>query len=451
MKIWRNLSVADTIFSRTLLLVLATVLLLTAANIAIIVFRGPPISAPLSAYEIARLLQHKAVAKPTQNITLSVIDRSPNWQTSRGVDALFAQGIASHLDLPAASIRVHRSNRGQRDDWMNSTLAREFQLYHEDDQFNPIMLGDFQVAMKQPSGYWLLLSSGSGQFQTWQIRTTLFFLLSLLMILPIAWFFSSRLSGPIRIFGEAAEKLGRRHQTEVVEAKGPVEIRRAASAMNEMQQRLTAYLAERSSMVGAIAHDLRTPLSRLRFLLAPAPDELRTKVEAEVAEMEALIAAILDFVQNEGRLGTQEPIELGLLVEGIVDDFADMHHDVLFESGAQVTVSGDPPLLRRLFANLISNAVTYGKSARVSVRAEEGWAIVDIADEGPGLRDADRDRVFLPFFRAESSRSRSTGGIGLGLAIVKAVVETHGGTVDLFNRDAGGLCARVKLPIRQIG
>jgi two-component system OmpR family sensor kinase len=446
---WRSrLRLADTIFSRTLLLVLATVLLLTIGNITIIVLRGPPMNAPLTAYELARVVRGKPIAKPNQHFTRSTLDVAPRWKAESARDKLLAGVIASHLGLPASDVVVRRQPDRPWRGPMDSILDQEFQLYSPDHQFNPTIFGDFQLAVRQPDGSWLsLASSDSGAFRSWQARTAWSFLLSLLLIVPIAWIFSSRIARPIRAFGEAAERLGRRHQAGMVEMEGPIEIRRAALAINEMQQRLTSYLAERSSMVGAIAHDLRTPLSRLRFLIAPASNELRLKAEAEVAEMEALIAAILDFVQNEGRPRTEESIELSLLIEGVVDDFADLGYDVSFESTGNVAVCGDAPLLKRLFVNLISNAINYGKCARVSLRVEDGEAIADIVDEGPGLGQADLDRVFLPFFRAEGSRSRATGGMGLGLAIVKTVVETHGGSVQMINRDSGGLCARVTLPI----
>ena len=139
-----------------------------------------------------------------------------------------------------------------------------------------------------------------------------------------------------------------------------------------MQARLQRYISERTSVVGAIAHDLRTPLSRLHFHLKSAPDELKHKAAEEIAEMEAMIAATLEFVQNEGRRQPSEPIDLGLLVEGVVDDLTDLGHQAKLLNGATAVVRGDAVLLKRLFANLILNAVTYGNRAEVNVARNNG-------------------------------------------------------------------------------
>jgi two-component system OmpR family sensor kinase len=198
--------------------------------------------------------------------------------------------------------------------------------------------------------------------------------------------------------------------------------------------------------VGALAHDFRTPLSRLHFHLASAPEDVRAKAEAEIAEMEQMIAATLEFVENETRAHPREAVDLTLLVEGVVDDLADLGRDVRLGRAAPATVIGDAILLKRLFANLINNAVTYGHRALVTVDCGKGQAAVEVLDEGPGLSAADLERAFEPFYRAESSRNRSTGGMGLGLAIVRAAAQRHGGTVTLANRPQGGLSARVTLP-----
>ena len=217
-----------------------------------------------------------------------------------------------------------------------------------------------------------------------------------------------------------------------------------------MQARIRGYVLERTSMVGAIAHDLRTPLSRLKFHVASAPEPLRAKLEAEIDEMEQMIAASLEFAEAEARPQTRELIDLPLLVEGVVDDLSDLGKSVTLKRTEPATVAGDPLLLKRLFRNLINNAVTYGGHGRVSVQRQDGSVIVDIDDDGEGLDATSLDRAFEPFYRAESSRNRMTGGMGLGLAIVKAAAVSHGGDVELSNRSEGGLRARVSLPLEHI-
>ncbi|HZU52126.1 MAG TPA: ATP-binding protein, partial [Sphingomicrobium sp.] len=223
----------------------------------------------------------------------------------------------------------------------------------------------------------------------------------------------------------------------------------AAEALNDMQARIRGYIVERTSVVGAIAHDLRTPLSRLKFHLdlAPVDEPFRRRLEAEIDEMEQMIAASLQFAGAEARAQVHERIDLTLLVEGIIDDLTDLGSPVSLKDAEPTIVVGDPLLLKRLFTNLINNAVTYGSRALVSIQHDCERAIVDVDDEGPGLEGASLDRAFEPFYRAESSRNRMTGGMGLGLAIVKAAANSHGGDVELRNRAEGGLRARVSLPL----
>jgi two-component system OmpR family sensor kinase len=257
------------------------------------------------------------------------------------------------------------------------------------------------------------------------------------------------LTAPIRAFAEAAERLGRDPQAPALTLEGPAEIGGAARAFNDMQERLRRYVEDRTTMIGAIAHDLRTPLTRLAFRLeAGAPEELRAKAAGDIAEMEAMIAAALAFVRDAGRPAARELLELRSLLESIADDMAATGADVMVESGPAVVIHGDPVGLRRLFSNLIVNAVKYGGGrAWASIRQEGERAIVEVEDDGPGLPHVELDRVFEPFYRAERSRSRETGGIGLGLAVVRAVALAHGGEVSLENRHEGGLRARVILPL----
>jgi signal transduction histidine kinase len=298
-----------------------------------------------------------------------------------------------------------------------------------------------------PDGRWRIVArAGQDRLERWQAGNVATTLLSVLIVGLLAWLFSSRLARPIRAFALAAEKVGRRKQLTPVEVRGPAEIRRAAEAVNDMQRRIAGYVAERTSVVGAIAHDLRTPLTRLAFLLASAPEDLRRKGEVQIEEMERMIASTLEFVEDETRERPREPVDLALLVEGVVDDLADTGRAVTLAGVEPATVQGDAMLLKRLFSNLIVNAVTYGDRARVTVRSGGGWATVEVADSGPGLSARDLERAFEPFYRAEGSRNRATGGLGLGLAIVKAAAQRHGGDVTLENRPEGGLSACVRLP-----
>lgn len=443
----REFGWADSILSRTVLLLVATVLLLTLVNVGIILLRAPPSNAPLTAQELARVIQGRPIAKQHEAKLSASVSLPPQFRAGSTVD-LVGLAIAKVLRRPPEDVRVVREPARVPGPDFQKQLRREYELYNADGQFNPSLFGPFQIAVRQRDGSWLLLQSTSpNPFANWQLSTIVRFLLSVLVVIPIAWIFARRLAEPIRSFGVAADRIGRRRQAEAVKVEGPAEIRQAAKAINEMQLRLQGYVAERASMVGAIAHDLRTPLSRLNFHLANAPDALRAKAEAEMNEMEEMIAATLDFVRSEGQQHLREPVDLALLVEGVVDDFADLGHDVQLSGVMRATILGDAILLKRLFANLLTNALTYGTRAEVALTVAAGKARVVIADEGPGLRDEDLQRVFEPFYRGESSRNRATGGLGLGLAIVKAAASAHDAEIRISNRMEGGLLAEFLIDV----
>lgn len=200
-------------------------------------------------------------------------------------------------------------------------------------------------------------------------------------------------------------------------------------------------------MVGAIAHDLRTPLTRLRFRIEAAPEELRGKMSSDLDEMEAMISATLAFVRDATQASHRTKLELSSLLESLVDELAETGKQARVDHAEKVVLEGDPISLKRMFANLIENAIKYGGQARVRVYADGPSAVVEIEDDGPGVPVAELERVFEPFYRREPSRSRETGGIGLGLAVVRTVARAHGGDAELQNRKGGGLTARVRLPL----
>lgn len=314
----------------------------------------------------------------------------------------------------------------------------------EEDHF---VIAPFQVGVRQPDGRWTVVRSQPVLVSDWQKRVALWFVLSAIAMAPVVWIFARRLAQPIGLFANAAERLGRDPRAEPLELTGPAEIRVAATAFNGMQQRLRRYVEDRTAMVGAIAHDLRTPLTRLRFRIEGLPDEQRSKMEYDIDQMEEMISAALTFVRDASRPGERTPLELSSLLESLCDEMAETGAATEVASGEKVVLEGDPMALRRLFSNLLENAVKFGGRARARVFREASNAIVEIEDDGPGIPPQDREKVFEPFYRREPSRSRQTGGIGLGLAVVRSIARGHGGDVDLVNRSGGGLTARVQLPL----
>jgi signal transduction histidine kinase len=438
----------DTIFGRTVLLLFGVILLLTAINVGIILLRPPPRDVPLDSQEVARLLQGREIAKAPGDLVSSRSATPPDIVEARRSDALVAGALARYLRVRRDDVRFRRTgDLPEQLAHLDGQIEREAQLY-SGLEFDPLVVGPFEAALRLPSGEWRALSRlERDPWLSWRASTVLRVLLSMLVVLPVGWWFARKLARPIHAFAAAAEKVGQGREVEPVAVEGPAEVRLAAHAVNDMQTRLDRYLVERTSVVGAVAHDLRTPLARLNFHLADAPEAMRTKAEGEIAEMEQMIAATMDFVQNETRTRVRERLDLALLVEGVVDDFADLGRPVVLAKSEPAIVRGDPLLLKRMFANLVNNALAYGQRASIELVTTDGQAVVDVLDEGPGLSQDELARAFEPFYRAERSRNRATGGIGLGLAIVKAAATAHGGDVELANRSKAGLRARVLLPL----
>ncbi len=335
---------------------------------------------------------------------------------------------------PFADRRVFRSIR----DRMAREGVREEHFF----------VAPFDIGVRRPDGSWAVVRPQPAfGLDPWQIRIALWFVLTALAMAPVAYVFARRLSSPIKLFADAAERLGRDPRAPPLELKGPSEIGVAVRAFNDMQERLRRYVEDRTAMVGAIAHDLRTPLTRLRFRIEGLPDDQRAKMSADIDQMEEMISAALTFVRDASRPGERTPLELSSLLESLCDEMAETGRDTEVTSGEKVVLEGDPMALRRLFSNLLENAVKFGGRARTRVFRDANSAVVEIEDDGPGIPPSDREKVFEPFYRSEPSRSRQTGGIGLGLAVVRSIARGHGGDVDLINRIGGGLTARVQLPL----
>ena len=312
---------------------------------------------------------------------------------------------------------------------------------------NPLVFDDFTAALEQSPGQWIIVSPKPDPFPfVWQARIVAWFLICLALFGPAGYLFARRLVSPITAFAQAADRLGRDPRASLVELAGPAEIGVAARAFNEMQARLKRYVDDRTTMIGAISHDLRTPLTRIRFKMEGAPKELRAAVGSDIDQMEAMISAALAFVHDASRPHERETLDLLSVLECVVDDARSGGGDVALLDAEPLAIDGDALSLQRLFANLVDNAVKYGREARVDMNAEDGEAVVRIVDAGPGLPQAELDRVFEPFYRTEPSRNRDTGGIGLGLAVARSVARAHGGDVTLTS-SATGLTAEVRLPL----
>lgn len=274
----------------------------------------------------------------------------------------------------------------------------------------------------------------------WPYRLLASILLLLAAVITVSLIAVRWATRPLKTLGDAADELGRNINRPPLAETGPAEVAQAARAFNTMQSRLAAYLRERTAVLAAMSHDLKTPITRLRLRAELLQDaELRDKFERDLREMEEMVASALDFLRGMDNGETPRPMDINALLESLQSDLRETGGVVTIEGRAEYPYPGRPQALKRCLANLLENAIKYGKTARVVVNDGGGGLQISILDEGPGIPPEHLDRVFEPYYRVEGSRSRDTGGTGLGLAIAKNIAELHGGRIEIRNRPQGGL------------
>jgi signal transduction histidine kinase len=282
----------------------------------------------------------------------------------------------------------------------------------------------------------------------WSFR----FGLSMLVMLSAVVVFSAivvhQLTRPLAQFARASQRLGTDIKAPPLPERGPVEIRLATQAFNQMQSRIRRFIEDRTQMIAAISHDLGTPIARMRLRAEFVNDaEQQQKMLADLDDMEKMVFSALSFARDDS---TREPVakvDFRTLLHRVCDDIGDAGFKVSLnlDSGA-IPYNCRPVALRRALNNLVENAAKYGQVAEVSLIERTGAIVVRIDDNGPGIPEDLREDVFKPFFRLETSRNRETGGTGLGMTVARTIIRAHGGDIKLTNREEGGLRMEVSLP-----
>ena len=308
---------------------------------------------------------------------------------------------------------------------------------------------DLQVAVPLQDGHWLSFATAvpaTGPSFSRQFLVSMALMAAILF--GVSVWVVRRVTTPLASLSAAAERLGGDLNVPPLVETGTVEMRQASRAFNRMQARLRSLLEDRTRMLAAISHDLRTPLTLLRLRAENVGDAAeREKTLAIIAEMDAMVAETLRFARDEAASESRRRTDLTVLLASVIDDAVDMGAPVSMAPAQPIVYECQPAALKRALANLLDNAVKYGKRARAAIQSTLDTVEITIDDDGPGIPEDELSRVFEPFYRVEGSRSRDTGGIGLGLAIASSVVQRHGGQLRFSNRAEGGLRARIILPI----
>lgn len=406
------------------LLVIAAAVIATTMQFAIMFNGPPPGTRPVPIARVAEALRTGRVPANSRDI---VVMRTREDRFGRSMEQPAPErdaAIAALIPVPAS--RVHGLYESSRDPVSD-------------------IHGSFTIGLEDGDGWIVVSTRPPPTFTSWHLTRLAGSLATLALLSLLAWFVAGRISRPIRQLAEAATRarLGARP---AIPRDGPKELRELAEAVEAMQDRIFQQAEGRTTMLAAIAHDLGTPLSRIAFWVEQLPEAARDRAAADIDEMRAMLGAVLRFTRDDRNQTPHARLDLGSLIESLGEDLAAAGAAVEVDIGPRVIVEGDPAALRRLFTNLIQNAVRYGDRARLCWSYAPGWAEVLVEDEGPGFPAERADSLFAPFVRGEGSRNRATGGTGLGLAIVRSIAEAHGGEVSLENRAAGGGRVRVRLP-----
>lgn len=406
-------------------------------------------SEPFTFDDVAAAIRSQApVEREGQTLRVRIADSAPGWERNNIREARARATLARLLAVPPADVQVQDQLPIPGGQWLMS-----FERRAVTDAASPVepferggnaMVEDIASAVRLGDGRWAIVDApvswpGPGTF------LLLWFAANVLVLVPLAWLFTRRLVAPIQAFAQTAERAGRGDREAEFAQSGPREIRTAASALSEMQRRIATAVDERTKLIAAVAHDLRTPLTRLRFRAEYAPPEHRDRIVQDLERMDAMIGGVLAFARGEERLDRQR-LDLATLVQSMADDLLQTGADVTVAEAEPVEVMGDPIALRRLIANLLDNAVKYGGGARCRVREDGGDALLLVEDGGPGIAEESLERMFTPFERGDAARDPSTGGVGLGLALARGIARAHGGDVWLSRLPGRGLRAHVRLP-----
>ena len=354
-----------------------------------------------------------------------------------------ALAMFSDVGLPMRSVQVFEDDRPAPMRRMDNIRMRAM----GSDRGEP-RGGRLTMAAEYAPGKWVVTQTRAGnrapRFGGWLAWQTL--ILYVIVLLPLLWV-GRRLARPLGQLTQSAQQFARTGSADPVEERGPGDVRELTMAFNAMRSRIFAMLDEKDRMLGAIGHDLRTPLASLRVRAESVEDEgERARMSQTIDEMNRMLEDILSLARAGRSSEAPQKVDLSALADAVVEDFIELGSPAEMADSERAVASVRPEQIRRALRNLIENAIVYGERAHVSVVREDGAIRLVVADDGPGIAEDRMEEMMEPFTRLEGSRNRETGGAGLGLALVRAIMAEHGGALKLVNRAGGGLEASLVLP-----
>lgn len=447
--------VPDTVAGRTFLVLVVGLVLSHIASIAFYatdransldVIDGAHIAERMAT--LARLIEH---AGPEQRKEIARLASRESMTVSLGEEGLVTSEPGSrHESVVRRSFLQHLSDIG---------VTEFFLRIRESDAIGAVIPSSgsapanasyrrLSASMRLSDGSWLnFITEIQDPDDVWSFRFSLSLAVMLLAIVLISAVIVRHVNRPLHLFAKAAQRIGRDVSAAPMAATGPREVREVIAAFNKMQARIRRLVDDRTQMLTAISHDLRTPITLLRLRAEFVDDETeRARMLNALDEMEAMITAVLAFARDDGTKEIAERVDLRALVSTICNDMADAGLPVEFVNGPRVVIACRRHSVARATTNLIDNAVKYGERAVVRLEQRAGEIAIVVEDVGPGIPDDQMAAATRPFVRLDDARSGDQPGTGLGLSIARSMAIANGGTLVLENRSEGGLRATIRLP-----
>jgi signal transduction histidine kinase len=461
--------VPDSLFGRTLLVLAGGLLAAQAASLVLNLFdRGGSVYR-LAAYQIAarigqtaRILdalapEERAVVVRNvygQHLRVSLSERNipvaTGFAEHDAYEAAFAQVLRRQIgaDWPlSVEITTSRRLASQADEGASASAFELWLARH----FYFLLPGTFSLVVQVglQDGAVAVFHAAVPQEPLNRLESLVPRLLLLLAVcFALAALLVRMVTRSLQRLANAADAVGEDAEGAPLPETGPDEVRRVIAAFNRMQERVRGQVRERAQLLGAISHDLKTPITRLRLRCEMLADgALRAKMQRDLDEMEAMVASTLEFFRAVGKGARRQPVDIAALVDSVCEDRRESGEALSACGKPRAPYSADPQALRRCLENLVGNAVRYGRDAQIEIDDDDRRLRIAVRDRGPGIPEHDLERVFEPFYRVEGSRNRSSGGTGLGLAIARSIARWHGGDIRLQNVPGGqGLIAELLLP-----
>jgi signal transduction histidine kinase len=455
------------LFGRTLLVLAAGLLLAQAASLAVnlldrgaAVYRLASLQMAARIAGTARVLNRLGPAERNATIDamngrdLSVALSASRLSVAKGYDELnryeqaFVAAIQRELGAPlptTVEITARRpapSEAGEPSGALAQWVARHFYFLLPDSfaLVAQVTLDDGKVAVFFARVPQEPLRRYETLVPKLLLTLAIFFLLAALVV--------RTMTRSLERLSRAARALGEDPESPPLEASGPREVENVIDAFNRMQSQIRGYVHERARMLGAISHDLKTPITRMRLRTEMLPEgEVKDKFARDLEEMEAMVGSTLEFFRSLGKEPQRQPVDVAALIDSLCEDWRESGHQTSVSGAPRGPYRAHPQALRRCLNNLVENALRYGERADITIDDDGQTLRIEVRDRGPGIPADQLETVFEPFFRLETSRSRASGGVGLGLSIARNIARWHGGDVTLRNApDGGGLIATLALP-----